>query len=970
MNSSKKDWEIEFEKVEKKLFSKDVYEASDCATEFFDIWYKKAVSFAKGSFSEQEIISCTTKLIYYLLVGSSPNFLLNNEVDEFITRNLLEKYSKLLSIMIDKPKFNTLLKKKEGYQIKWEIKSAIAQLLMKGCLTATLTQTVRLEFFSCLLKTSDLSNNLKEEFPIDIKALVSLAVNEQEDSMERVGALDVLTSIANRSEKDREEISLLLANSAKDLLPLQRLWTLKAHQSQQVFQKIIERISSVSQRLKNTGYQSIAERDLPSSLAFSLHEALKDKILQVSGNERFIVNILKEIEKCGESGTVLTEVLSTALHEDPDSETLLLYALNTENIENITNVSSLGEKFKVDTWVRVIFPFLKQKLESFSLSVSGSQKEQEIVNLLREGARVYYLSRVKSPSLEFGHVLLMRMSDAIKHGYIETERFTELCALVIKKHLQESSLDWLSYCLSDDICINHKVTRAIEDVVMRVLGVSTTSEFCNPSSFENQDQVIQKLASISTVSCYEVLCSILKRNDALILTNNRSIQLLLESCQKTLIKITSMGKCENEEQEKANFKILFTLHQFFRILSTRVPPSFASKMFELSVQTMILLSQKSETTTDIYYIAYNQVPSTENQETDQYKGTSTDSSIFCQETLKNIIQKVPYTSPLSINAVKTVLKHSSAPIRVLLADFVPMICLEDEDVSVRIAALNVLARSPQSTKNYEKKILESCKKCLEDNENLNLHQSDLGKPFYELISNFALSNNEYLYDTLELLCRASQISAFSNPINLPSKEIVEQMEYVLENKSKNQLLSLVLSEKGLQLLPQLTKYSAKWKMAAEDLVSSNILTKTTKQKKDHFVSNVSLNKENQPLLDKQYPSINDIPIQQNQMQLIPFDFVPQNNSPSSVSIDLQKTPQNFNEIYFIDDSFGTTLFEEAKKLHNIGLLMESLRVCHRIVQTQTGSVKESTLHFVSNVLLVSISVLLLPIPKSENGTLK
>ena len=89
-------------------------------------------------------------------------------------------------------------------------------------------------------------------------------------------------------------------------------------------------------------------------------------------------------------------------------------------------------------WSALLLPFLRKRIAAMQMSgVSGLPLEQELISLLREGVRVFYLAsgaQLGAPSAELGHAMFDCVVEAIRHGYIETERFTE-CAAKVRTRL-------------------------------------------------------------------------------------------------------------------------------------------------------------------------------------------------------------------------------------------------------------------------------------------------------------------------------------------------------------------------------------------------------------------------------------------------------------------------------------------------------------------------------------------------------
>ena len=77
--------------------------------------------------------------------------------------------------------------------------------------------------------------------------------------------------------------------------------------------------------------------------------------------------------------------------------------------------------------------------------VSGDELEQEIIDLLRECARIKYLHNGGSntPTFEFADELFGLLLDAIQHGYIETEGFPRIAAQMLLVHSEDKIDFWV-----------------------------------------------------------------------------------------------------------------------------------------------------------------------------------------------------------------------------------------------------------------------------------------------------------------------------------------------------------------------------------------------------------------------------------------------------------------------------------------------------------------------------------------------
>ena len=152
--------------------------------------------------------------------------------------------------------------------------------------------------------------------------------------------------------------------------------------------------------------------------------------------------------------------------------------------------------------LRYFFPFLQQAVLLLLLShsqigamsvagVSGNENDQDIVNLLRDLAVLLISSH--TVNYDVGFALFQCLLLAMRHGYIETERFPEITAKVVNFYAVKrstipagltldasihDSISWIRgiFANSDD---RHRDMRAIKEVVCVVLGMKETEATMN-----------------------------------------------------------------------------------------------------------------------------------------------------------------------------------------------------------------------------------------------------------------------------------------------------------------------------------------------------------------------------------------------------------------------------------------------------------------------------------------------------------
>jgi hypothetical protein len=81
----------------------------DAADKVFDVWYDSAREFAQGHVEPSDMKKLTIECCSTLLVLHLPTFLTNPNTDDYVVRNLMDNFIKILTLHREKPKFRVLL---------------------------------------------------------------------------------------------------------------------------------------------------------------------------------------------------------------------------------------------------------------------------------------------------------------------------------------------------------------------------------------------------------------------------------------------------------------------------------------------------------------------------------------------------------------------------------------------------------------------------------------------------------------------------------------------------------------------------------------------------------------------------------------------------------------------------------------------------------------------------------------------
>jgi len=61
--------------------------------------------------------------------------------------------------------------------------------------------------------------------------------------------------------------------------------------------------------------------------------------------------------------------------------------------------------------------------------------------------------------------------EAIRHGYVETERFAQICATIVTHHAEHGGAAWLVPALDDTSARSRRTRRALNEIIMTAMGL-------------------------------------------------------------------------------------------------------------------------------------------------------------------------------------------------------------------------------------------------------------------------------------------------------------------------------------------------------------------------------------------------------------------------------------------------------------------------------------------------------------------
>lgn len=510
-----------------------------------------------------------TETVLRILLLSYSNERLNDpSTDEYAVREVHSNAQNVMNILMDKPKFTTLLSNRHESTSIWTLlQSRVVPNTEAIAYNPALGGSIRATAFSTLHYIIDLATHFMDcaadEYPdspikVNVAALAAMASQSSLGSIIRQEAVDACRA-ANQNGRNTIAVVTALAQVARDTTAFNLIWTLGGLMKQNF--PLMKCLETLLRRMRQTSSPSSSSSSSSSGslldgqcIALAIFESLHESLINsstfqyVNANTRkpSAINLFKAtLEQEQDSICQLVQECSRVLHpngtstsDDATDETMdtfiqLLEGLvrASENYLNfvlsscasyrsISMLVGLGEEFTEKAWKKSLLPFIRERLSLMSFQgVSGSQFDQEIVNLCRECCRVYYLNTDRNPSQELGYELCLTLTQAIRHGYYETERFSEIFATILLYHFRALGLsglvsqepaperrahplnnllliNWLPSLFLPTISHNLKTSRVFFEILMIVLGLESSSfgiETSNVVRTSDDKWVIQKV---------------------------------------------------------------------------------------------------------------------------------------------------------------------------------------------------------------------------------------------------------------------------------------------------------------------------------------------------------------------------------------------------------------------------------------------------------------------------------------------
>ncbi|KAF2073566.1 hypothetical protein CYY_005115 [Polysphondylium violaceum] len=784
------------------------------ADNLFDTWYQYAIRYAQQTTLDENnqliinnndqdrydlecetIISIKVLVDFYII-----KFLLNEtSIQDSVIRRFMEQYRKILTILQTKSKFTILLCcefERSTNTLKDMIKRSIEFflfLLQRN--TSSMTKKIEcinsiqtsIDLGNCMIKIGSVNLDVdKFYFDINIVPIVQFTSSREISDIYRLLGFKILETIPSNIPLEENNIKLrgltYLASLACDELSFGFLWSLGGlTQYPHCSQIIINRLPS-------------ATFDVAKSLILSIPDALK------SSDHDLLVNQAKGLKVVFNIIDAYQNKLKTI---DFDQDTIHYELIDVYNIllQQLPNEAQIHDKmfkdigcteetmavllncsfrFDIITWQQCLLPYLREEILKMRLQgVSGIQKEQAVIDCVRECARIFYLDSVNSISFEnslaLGKALLQTIVEAMRHGYIETERFSLICSIILTNHLPQS-IEWIPEILTTPVCHNHKTSRAVFDIFHYLFGYKEVEESTTLQSLkaENISIIFKKIVTIPTSPAYSLVNSLLtfKLAKSFLTENHYLISMLLD----TLASMIEYNFVFDKDQAES-------ITSLVKNLSFVIHPSQAVKLFSLGVKILGLIDCHP--------------------------------SSFGDETLSKIVNQIPQSTPVSIQDVHMGIERGGQETQCALCSFVPQICILEKNPVVITESLKCFATRDDLIKEHYKTIVKVCKDTVVDS----IYDLELSLSAAPLMPIICQIDVNMIPECILILYKAIKLSCLNDPTNQPNSIPIKHLETVISTiHNCDQLLPILRSSPLLlSVLSKLKKYNSTFKQQIKEL---------------------------------------------------------------------------------------------------------------------------------------------------------
>eukprot|EP00946_MAST-07B_sp_MAST-7B-sp1_P002143 g2143.t1 len=572
------------------------------------------------------------------------------------------------------------------------------------------------------------------------------------------------------------------------------------------------------------------------------------------------------------------EALGALLETYPDSGDLLDLILNPLTLEGLSTVAGISGRFSAETWTKWLLPFIMRQMNKMSLrGISGRQVEQETIDLLRDCARHFYLGEYRCSSIRtsaFGEQLYRCIIEAIRHGYIETEGFPRIAAIVVARHLGEgkqetdfsengsntaagydqrkesktnnhihdtvhmahatnlkhSALDWIRFALTDKVCHSLKTMRAMHEIILTLLGLESSSGIgfdfdattkgysVNTISKRDHEEVVLSVTTCGTthdaIACLS-LWSVLCTSYPVFVTQHEFVvtQLLL-TIREDLDRSLQQRGC-TVEWWAAAMRMLCAL-------AGCITESNAPLLFDQVLKVTAIC------------------PAGEASSLAAHCGDSTIASIVDKISVSNSMDGIAV--PISQPAIFECIRRAGVLTRQSLARIVPGMLLLDLDARVRTAALVAMEKQPtDALLNASGAVFGAClfnssqKAAANENDgstSIQLYDIDVAIACAPVVARLAVCDKtgSCIVPAIERLVWAARVTAEGSHLGETHEAVLKALSFISVNLDPTTIERFCVSADGQPWLGPLRAISSNWKAIVDSLVDEGKIMRTKGKK--------------------------------------------------------------------------------------------------------------------------------------------
>ncbi|ETV88467.1 hypothetical protein, variant 2 [Aphanomyces astaci] len=823
--------------LQARLGSTVEYEQSDAASELFEFWFGLASDFAQTGSNIVLMQRHTRQALEIIFTTYSVQRIRDPSTDLYAVRELFRHAQAIFEILRTKPKFTPLLDPLLLDTVHDANVNALSLLLVTTGVQSleviaygdNIHAGVRVDALSTLESILELWEFLaagpwahvyspsphassSSVLTFQLAHLAQTISSVSTDSIVRDAALVLIQHIA-RFDKTYAPV-IALSRVARDVLALSPLWSMGVLASSVAMEHLMTKVVA-------TSIDHAASKALfCTAVMESLYEALMNHRSSREWTfdaKLFETNLTHLFHAClhtfkmhpNEGNRVVLpdaylHAMESVLLNYPDCVGIVQFALDANEYGMFVMISRTSHVFAASVWTDLILPFARTQLALLPLQgVSGNQRDQEIVNLIREACRLYYLNIDRVPPPSLGRNIFITVTQAIRHGYIETERFTEILALILHRHYSMGHVQvyqWIPTLLLPEVAHNHKTRRALVEALLIALGLQN-------SAFGLENAIISAETSKAISDAFSVIVAKLRSGPAdmlwqeiclnfgqFVLEHRPALSALLHSINLELDACAMRGVIGVDRLE--------SLTELLYAMSTRIDSTDAFAVVQLSLQLIQLGAG----------------PSTANM----FEGT-----------LVNAFNLMSEKDSLDLITTELALSICGPRARAALARYVPHMCLEDVDPTVRQAALRFILPHPDLIRTHSLAVIRSLYwihhpmfKAEDASATLCVDQLALATEACPVLVVLAEVAPLYVKECVLKLLSAANISAVNDPLN-EAKFISPHLDEVAIKVPRNALIRLVLSPAGIALLPLLVFLSAKWQQLVQEMVQSGFVVEST-----------------------------------------------------------------------------------------------------------------------------------------------